>query len=523
MKKLKINLLIIGIGILAINSCNKIDDFLDKAPLAAPSLETFWTSESEAEMWVNNLYNDLCLDQLEGDIRFEAYSDNAVGRAGMGANSIANGLFTPFDGRVGAHWDYSKIRLCLDFFENITRVPDISQIRLDELSGQVRFMLAYHYHNLITLYRDVPLVTKPLRVDDSDMAKSPKAEVLNYILGQLNLAIDELPLEWPVSETGRITKGAALTLKARVLLYNERWAEAAETAKAVMDLDIYELHPEFDELFRAEFNNSTKEVILAKQYVENVREHQINTRYGPAAQRGQALIVPTPELAESFEMIDGLSIWESPLYDPVYPFDNRDPRFRHTFLVHGDDLNGRMINAAGERNRLLCYFGFHKYIADLKDGYRPGWNNFTIFRYADVLLMYAEAKNEATGPDNSIYDALDLIRERAGMPPVDRDRYNDKASLREFIRNERRVELAGEGLRYYDILRWRIAENTLNIDVYSLDPELWHNRPEISEGNPLMQVLVQSRTFDPSRHYVWPIPQYAIDRSAKLEQHPEWR
>src|SRR5690606_19035981 len=106
---------------------------------------------------------------------------------------------------------------------------------------------------------------------------------------------------------------------------------------------------------------------------------------------------------------------------------------------------------------------------------------------------------------------------RAGMPPVDRAVYDDQVSLREFIRNERRVELAGEGLRYFDIIRWRIAEDVLNKDVKSLPLGNWVDRPVDGSGNSLLPLKpVQSRIFDPSKHYVWPIPQNAIDRADEL-------
>jgi hypothetical protein len=138
--------------------------------------------------------------------------------------------------------------------------------------------------------------------------------------------------------------------------------------------------------------------------------------------------------------------------------------------------------------------------------------------------MYAEAKNEASGPDPSIYDALDLIRKRAGMPSVDRNRYSDQVTLRSFIRNERRVELAGEGIRYDDILRWKIAENVLNINLTSLDLQNWADGPINANGEPILKVRpVETRHFNAAKNYVWPIPQTAIDNAVNLEQNLEWK
>lgn len=500
------------------------DDFLVRAPLDSPSLETFWETEEQAEMWVNNLYNGL--GGME-DSKFEAFSDNAYGRAGSGATNIANGSYEPNDGDVNSAWNYRYIRLALEYFENVERVPGISQAKVDELSGQVNFHLAYQYYRLMTLFRDVPLVTNPLSLEESDVPKSSKEEVLNYVLEQVDLAIDQLPANWPESETGRITKGAALALKTRVLLYNESWEEAANTAQQIMDLNEYEIHPNFDEVFRESFNNQTNEVILAYQYADQVNFHPgqgLIRRYAPLLMAGFALILPTPQLEASFQMEDGLPIDESPLYDPSRPFDNRDPRYYDTILYPGDDLNGIELDlSGGELNFARTYIYFKKYIEDARDNVFNTYVNWIIFRYADVLLMYAEAKNEATGPDGTVYEALDQIRKRAGMPPVDRSRYSNQASLREFIRNERRVELAGEGLRYFDIIRWRTAEDVLNINLTSMNLENWVDVP-MDDGNPiLIERAVETRTFNPDRHYVWPVPQDAIDRSdGILVQHPEW-
>lgn len=504
---------------IAVSACD--DDFLTRTPLDSPSLETFWETPEHATMWVNNLYLGL---KGVSDAIFEGFSDNAFGRAGAGANNIATGLFDTSDPTVSSNWDYQYIRLALEYFENVTRIPDMPETLQNQLEGQVRFMLAYQYYRLITLYRDVPLVTRPLAIAESDITLTPKQEVLTYILEQLDLAIEKLPETWPASENGRVTKGAALALKARVLLYNERWAEAAAAAKAVMDLELYELHPNFNELFLASFNNQTKEVILARQYAETVNTHDIVRTFAPVYLGGYALTQPTDELQQAFQMDDGSAFdWNNPDHAAA-PFANRDPRFYDTFTWHGRDYNGVPVDFTGSEFRFaFTYIYFLKYVADLKNNFWQSHVNWIIFRYADVLLMYAEAKNEDTGPDDTIFDALDLIRERAGMPLVDRSFYNDKALLREFIRNERRVELAGEGLRYFDIIRWRIAEDVMNKEIKSMNLTNWVDRPKDGDGNNLLPVKpVQTRLFDASKHYVWPIPQTAIDRADKLSQHDEW-
>ncbi len=507
------------------------DDFLEKRPLSSISMETFWTSEEQAEMWVNNLYSfaEESMSGLGGVhvTTQEAYSDNAYGRTSGALNNIANGTFQSNDVRVADAWNYTTIRLCHEFFENIDRVPALSESGRKALTGQVKFFLAYEYFKLITRFRDVPLVTKVVSISESDLGVTPKSDVLEYLLLQLDDAIEDLPVTWPETQAGRITRGAALFLKARVLLYNERWTEAAAVARQVIDLEKYALHPRFNELFLTAFNNRKNEAILELQYVENVRTHDLSVRFSPVTYNGAALILPTPELVQAFEMKDGLPITESPLYNPQRPFDNRDSRFYDTFLWHGQTLNDSYpsLDLTGtESGFAFTYVYFRKGVQDFRDRFRPMHLNWNLFRYADLLLMYAEAKNEASGPEDSVYEVLDQIRVRAGMPPVDRQRYPDQASLRKLIRNERRVELAGEGLRYDDIIRWKIAEDVLNKQLKSMDLSEWEDAPKDAGGKSvLIEKNVQTRVFDPSRHYVWPIPQIAIDQSKNLMQHPEWK
>jgi hypothetical protein len=513
------------LGLPATISLSSCSDFLSKQPLDQPSTKAFWKTEDQARMWVNNLYNSLGNSNSSdnGDPIICAFSDDAFGRAGQAANKVANGSFDATSNQVEVRWNYHHIRLCLSFFEHIDKVPNVSKIAKDRLSGQVNFLLAYNYHRLARLYGDIPFFKKPLTIAESDIKVSSKSDVVKYVLTQLDMAIKKLPVAWPNSETGRITKGAALSLKARVLLYNNRWSETAQVAKKVMDLNIYELYPSFGDLFKSETNNKTKEVILAYEYANKQRISFINRYYAPVSMGGYALVLPTNELQASFRMKDGLPIGKSPMYDDKYPFLNRDSRYYDTFLWHGQKLNGAVLDlTTSEYSFAITYIYFRKYIEDLKNHVWQSHTNWILFRYADVLLMYAEAKNEASGPEPSIYDALDLIRKRAGMPDVNRNKYSDQDSLRQLIRNERRVELAGEGLRYMDIIRWRIAENVLNIDLKSMDLASWAKGPIVHGKPKLVQRPVETRVFDSAKDYVWPIPQKALDDSTNLKQHPEW-
>lgn len=488
-----------------LNACNK--EFLDTHPLSAPSDATFWTSVDNARSWINYDYRSL---PGADDYIYDPMSDDCVGAGDL----VAEGLQVPTSSIINREWNYSTIRHCLELMAHLDDIPNLSEGDRNKLAGQARFFICFRYFQMITLYGDVPFITSVLSLAQSDVPKSPKDSILNYILVQLDSAAQELPVSWPESEAGRITKGAALTLKARVCLYNSLWKEAAEAAANVMDLHVYALHPKFNEIFLTSFNNKTKEVILAHQYAEGLYTHTLCFSYGFYTIGGTSSSLPTPDLVNSFECKDGLPIDKSPYYDPQHPWDNRDPRFHMTFIVPFENFNGQVydpVNNINDRNAAKTYIYFRKYIADMQPQQRTMWDNWIIFRYADVLLMYAEAENEYAGPKDSVYDAVDQVRQRAGMPKLDRSIYDDQDKLREAIRNERRVEFAGEGLRYYDILRWKIAEKVLNKEVYSFEiPGVLTKRD------------IEARVFEAPKDYVWPIPQSAIDAAKNLKQNPLW-
>ena len=502
--KTPLYLVIFSLIVALLSSCK--DDFLETLPLASPSDATYWSSVNDATLWINYAYRSL---PSPSDYALIGMSDDAVGAG----DNIARGVHTPND--VDIKWDYTTIRHCLELMENIDKIPTLTQEERNIHTGQARFIISLRYFEMITLYRDIPFFEETTTIEESDAPKTDKSVILAYILEQLDRAIAELPLAWPDAEAGRATQGAALALKARVLLYNERWAEAAATAQQLIDLGMYELHPNFDELFLTSFNNQTKESILEHQFAEGLYTHDLWNTFGFSTIGGSSKSCPLPALINSFECTDGLPIDESPLYDPLDPWTHRDPRFHMSFIVPFEEIGGQPfdpVNNIADKNANRTYVYFRKYIADMDSQQRSLWSNWKIFRYAEVLLTYAEAQNEVAGPDARVYDAIDQIRARAGMPALDRVRYRTQETLREAIRNERRVELAGEMLRYYDIIRWRIAEEVLDDQTYT--------SMEVPGLLPLK--VINNGTFDPSKHYVLPIPQFAIDNAKNLEQHPEW-
>ena len=215
---------------------------------------------------------------------------------------------------------------------------------------------------------------------------------------------------------------------------------------------------------------------------------------------------PLKELVDTYLCTDGKTIEESPLYNPAQPYENRDPRLLKSIVCIGYPYLGMTIT---KENVATTGFGVKKYTSYEDDVTIPlverSAFNFILIRYAEVLLTYAEAQNEANGPDQSVYDAINQLRKRPdiNMPEVPKGLTKDQ--MRNVVRRERRIELTFEGLYYSDILRWKTAEKENN--------GMMHN----NEG-----IAVVERSFNPKRDYLWPIPYNQIVLNPNLEQNPNW-
>lgn len=374
----------------------------------------------------------------------------------------------------------------------------------------------------VTLYGDVPLVKEVLDVNNSYLPRTPKAEVVKFILDELNEIVPLLPETYASSDAGRVTKGAALTLKARMEIFEGDYAACATTCEQIMKLG-YSLFPDYKGLFKIA-NMGNEEVILDVQYVENLAKNWVLGVMPPASVGGWSSINPTQALVDAYECIDGKTIEESPSYNPKDPYKDRDPRLAASLIYPGCLYEGSYFNPIDIKDPTGDYYapygrsktGYHprKYIDNLGD-YADMWNtgmNAIVMRYAEILLMYAESKIELNQIDASVYEALDAIRTRAGMPTIDKAIYNNQSKMRELVRRERRVELALEGLRWFDICRWKIGEEVMPGQVYgallgTVDAET--GALNLTDE----RIKVEIRLFDPAKHYLWPIPQSVIDAS----------
>lgn len=522
---------------MSLGSCKK--DLLDQTPLNQITDETYWQSADDATMFATRMYTYMPQDNF---VYYEGMSDNGI------SNDPTTRRFgnSTQDATISSkEWSYEPMRQAFSFFANVDKVPNMDPTLKKRLTAEVKFVLAYRYFIMTTLYGDVPLVNSLITDPNAaDIPKTPKADIQKQEIKWLDEAIADLPLSYSGADQGRATKGAAMALKARIYLYAGDYTNAAAAAKAVMDLGVYKLYPKYFDFFQKDGDYSSED-IWSFGYTLSVKQNGLRDILGSQAlMNGRNIMDPTSELVNDYESKNGYyPFTNDPSYVATDPYNNRDPRLRQTVLCPGDiyaypyfaNINQYdPFNNAGDRigGDLGSRSGYSwcKNV-DRYDYVRSGTNNWKAFRYGEVLLNYAEAQNEVGGPGADVISALDLIRSRAGMPTVAQffainGLALNQASLRTFIRHERRIELAGEGLRYFDVLRWKIGEQVMQGPIYTVDASAGITNISTTNGhiNKYPKTVIEQRFFNNPKFYVWPIPQSAIDNSKGiLTQNPLWK
>ena len=466
---------------------------------------------------------------------------------------IQQGALSPENtGIAGTIWgrSYRSIREVNYALTNIDEV-EMSQASKDRLGAELKFIRAYRYHDLIRNYGGVVLMgDKVTQLGDdftepSLFERASIQESIEYAVQQLDEAANGLPLhhsnKW---EQGRATKGAAMALKSRLLLYAAsplytggtsditKWEKAAAAAKAVMDLGIYDLYQDgYGELFLEPGN--TIETIFARYHNLNAQHVRLEISNGPNGYGGWGGNIPLQNLVDDYQMIDGTSFdWSNPAHAEA-PYENRDPRFAETILYNGAPYRDREVETFipggldskdGPDNWNTSKTGYYlrKFVNEELPIRNPwevaGTQTWIYIRYAEVLLNYAEAQNEAVGPDASVYDAVNAVRSRTGveMPPLPAGL--SQSEMREAIRHERRIELAFEEHRFYDVRRWKIAEDTENVPAYGIVI----TKKEDGSFTYERKVALKGRSFE-QQHYWLPIPREEIQSSNnQLQQNPHY-
>ncbi len=463
-KHTSISFIIIMIGMLT--SCRK--DFLDKNPTAAIASETFWKSDADAQMGLAGVYRRLQNGFYgHGKLWLDTYSDNALDRHSFyGFGDLTQGIVNSTN-ITGTFYNtpYEAIAGCNFFLDNIDKAPS-SEVQKTKYKAEVRFIRAMIYFDLVQAYGGVILYkTAPVTVDDAKVAKSSKEDVLTFVHEELDYAITNLP---DVAYAGHAVKGSAQALKAKVYLFQQNWPLAASTSNDIITGGKFQVYQGgYANLFLTSTQQNNPEIIFSTKYLAPNNPQGGEGVLVEVAWYGG--IAPYQNLVDAYEMTNGKRINEPGSgYDLANPYNNRDPRLKFTIKVPTEDYINPDGSVFKETDPLLTTYVQKKYIDLSKLPFDRSKTpltdqNIVHLRYADVLLMYAEAKNEASGPDQSIYDALNEIRQRTSvdMPPVDEVVYNTKEKLRDFILHERRIELALEGHRYYDLKRRNLMESTL--------------------------------------------------------------
>jgi hypothetical protein len=486
-------------------SCSDLLDQNPKDQIAGP---TFWINQKDADLALSGVYSTLlsstynyrqvCWDILAGD------ANGAAGSA-LFFNQYASGYIEATSGNIIQSVyseSYRCIYNCNNFLENIDRVAITDDLK-KKYKGEVLFIRALTYFQLVEFYGGVPLYTKTITAEEAMVKQSSKADVVAQVLADLEIAIANLP---PAAYTGHAVKGSALALKAKVLLHNQQWQGAADAANLVIQDPNFGLSSNYKTIFLNLGQNNNKEIIFSTRYLYPSVVSDQNTVLLPG------YINPRNEFIDDFECTDGLPISSSPLYNPIKKKLNRDPRM----LLTSKLLTDTAYNSAGNRVVLSGTFSNTGWVSvkavnfDAATEVLPNGtispsktpysdDDWVLLRYAEVLLIYAEAKNEASGPDASIYTAINAIRARPGinMPAIPAGLTKDQMRTR--IMHERRVELGLEGKRYFDIRRWKTAE------IYI---------PTLKDPTGTQYV------FNPAKHYLWPFPQTEIDINKQLVQNP---
>lgn len=558
---MKKNIIVIFLTALLVGNYG-CQDVLDKYPLSEPSDVTFLQNDDELVLAINGAYRSLWFKYSELtflNFTMDCMTDIAFDRGQqlfVGAD-VLNSTYPVGDKLWQAY--YKGIVKCNFILTNMNRAKEnASETVYNQVEGQALFLRAYWYYQLVALFGDVPLITEPQDIDDSNIARTAKSEIVDLVLSDLDIAASKLPLEWSGDDNGRVTKGAALALKARVALYNEKWEIAAQAAKSVMDLGQYELYDNYENLFYYE-GESCSEVIFEIVAAPG-RTYSIETTFNPGNfgsrnSPGAVNKVPSQQLVDAYECTDGKIISKSPLYDPANPFENRDPRLKMTIAVPGEVFVGLQYET--HRDSIECWdyrvdppvripnqdalspwasftgYAWKKYcdIKDFQTGNRISSSlNCIALRYAEVLLTYAEAKIELNQIDQSVYDAINAVRSRPTVNMPDIAAGKGQAEMRKLVRRERKIELALEGHRLFDIYRWKIADKCLNQAVIGRPNKPYNYSdqgiPEFDENDipnyeAYMSVMktVRPRTFN-DNNYLWAIPQHEMDINNLMTQNP---
>lgn len=545
----KIYFTTITLGIVLTTACSKYETYPVERVTADLVYDQFDKNGTYAEWVVNDIYSYIPsgFNRLSG-VMLDAATDDALPTR---PNTIVERLSkSQLDASnyTDNNWDnaYAVIRKVNIFLANIDVVPR-DEATKNYWKAEVRFLRALHYFELAKRFGAVPLLGNKYYslTDKIEVPRSSFEEVINFVVDECDAVKDQLRTD-PIADAflGRITNGAALALKSRALLYaasplhnpdnnQQKWEMAAQAAQVILDGKKFSLLANYNDIFLTRKNN---EVIMARQESQNSNLERQNAPIGYAEPNlSNGTISPSQNFVDAFPMLNGLPITEAQSgYNVQSPYTNRDPRLAVNVFYNGVSWLSRPVELflggvdrpntgfdATRQTRTGYYL--KKFLGNFSTAanYSNVNHNFAIFRYAEILLNYAEAKNELNDQATA-YIQLIAIRKRAGIQAGTNNLYGlkpgmDKGEMRQAIQLERRLELAFEEHRFWDLRRWKTADTELNKDILGM------NITKNQNGSFTYSPVVVDRLVFKTRDYLYPIPQREIiANEGRVTQNPGW-
>ncbi len=570
-------------SIVALSSCE-----IDRSSLNGPSTGKFPANDKEAEMGLYGAYQSVTeLDASSTPLWhvMDNITDIGYARPGNNYTSPITSAITTDNALANKPWQiyYRTIARCHTVLDNLGKLKSsMTDAAYNQLDAELRFVRAYSYSQLVELYGDVPLLKSGVDLSNANVPRTPRNEVEKFMLDELTAIADNLPVSQAQFGNTRASRVAAYMLKARVALDAKQFQIAAEAANKALTLSagIFDLtpfnntvnfvgkdytigEPDISNIFGHEGFKTSKEWIWVAEYNMTIPGNTHNQQYYSSSRLGKGVCYwgPTQDLINTFQCIDGLPTTESPLYDASKPFENRDPRLdmycvrpHARYMGYQFDpntsfpkvknywpvLTGQSATPSDVANAdaTNAYRSFSGYlwrkpvdIADFSSTSVRGVSdlNVGIFRFAELLLIYAEAKIEANEIDNSVYDAINRVRHRALMPDLPLGL--SQAQLRKALRYERKIELADDGLRWNDLRRWGIAKTAMNGYLYlNRDAKAWTKdvvtgfddsyTPIYNHSEAIKSFTTQEVIYRDNKDEYWPIPKSEMDVNDKLVQNP---
>jgi len=583
----------VAISLLAVTSCKK---YLDRTPIDAITSEAFFTNATEVEQALTGVYNAFGARAISPGYnnptpyysKMDLYTEIGLERGLNG--TIGSGAYTTTNGTTQELWGgfYVVVQRANSLLFNMQRAKAVmSAADYSRVEAEAKTLRALAYWHLVTYFGDVLLFTGPLTAEQfASPTRTSKKAIVDFLVTDLKAAAPALG--WLPTQQGRVSRGVTLGAAARLAMLDKRYTEAATITDEIIASGSYSLNPVFENIFRKAGQNSNvgNEIMFIYPYgdADAGSFNYLNLVQGSRNQGGQSSHFPSQFLVDLFECRDGLNIAQSPLYNPAQPNQNRDPRMAATVIIPGDTVfvqglaNGMVFSFANQfvfninpATRVITYssttnqdslnpFGprqngggnlWRKYTNDRDVNgtagnlYRVGW---VYMRYAEILLINAEAKLEAGGNANDVVVNVNRVRNRGRMPNVSPAVLANANALKQLVRREKTVEFANEGIHMADMRRWddgAYAAKVMSAQIYGqpsarmnlvhgaglqfsvpappptfdaqlLIPIAWPN----AEALRLKREL---RIFNNNQHILCPIPQVDIDRSNNsIVQNPGW-